>query len=130
MERLFAEEDFRFLERRSQTTTGLQKRLQRSRHRVMRLYLHRFRQDFHEAWIACRVLAPFSADPNFGTDLIGSLLTFYGLYSRVQIQLMLHTFMPGTVRVSELVQALRQVRKVAYGTLVSIEDLAVQPSAA
>jgi hypothetical protein len=43
---------------------------------------------------------------------------------------MLHTFMPSTVRVRKLVQALRQVREVAYGTLVSIEDLAVQPSAA
>jgi hypothetical protein len=96
----------------------------------LRLYLRRFRRDFQEAWGACRVLAPFSADPNFGTALIGNLLTFYRLYSQVQIQRMLHTFMPSTVRVRKLVQALRQVREVAYGTLVSIEDLAVQPSAA
>jgi hypothetical protein len=130
MERLFAAEDFRFLEQRSGKEQGLQGRLHRSRQRVMKLYLRRFRQDFQEAWSVCRVLAPFSADPNFGTALIGNLCTFYRLYSQVQIQLMLHTFVPGDVRVSNLVQALRQVREVAYGTLVSIEDLAVQPSAA
>lgn len=130
MERLFAEEDFRFLERHCPTEEGAQKRLQRSRHQVMKCYLRQFRQDFQEAWGTCRVLAPFSADPNFGTALISSLITFYCLYSQVQIQLMLHAFLPSNVRVHKLVEALRQVREVAYGTLVSIDDLAVQPSAA
>lgn len=130
IERLFSEEDERFLARRGMLSPERRKQLHRSRCKVMKLYLHQFRSDFHEAWGVCRLLAPFSEDPDFGVKLVRQLVTFYRLYTKVQVQLVLHAYRPGDLGVSELVSALRQVRQVAFETLSSVENLAMDPTAA
>lgn len=131
IERLFSQEDERFLSNRGILTAERRKQLRRSRCKVMKLYLRQFRSDFHEAWGVCRLLAPFSEDPDFGLNLVRQLVTFYRLYSTAQFQLMLHAYHPGELAaVSELVESLRRVRRVAYETLSSVENLAMEPTAA
>lgn len=130
IERLFSDEDERFLTSRGLLTPERRKQLHRSRTKVMKLYLSQFRADFHEAWGVCRLLAPFSEDPDFGVTLVRQLVTFYKLYSQVQVRLWLHAYSPGDLGVSELVNSLRQVRQVAYETLSSVENLAMDATAA
>jgi len=130
IERLFSEEDERFLSNRGMLTPERRKQLHRSRCKVMKLYLNQFRADFHEAWGVCRLLAPFSEDPDFGVNLVRQLVTFYRLYSTVQIQLLVHAYRPGDLGVSELVNSLRQIRRVAFETLSSVENLAMEPTVA
>jgi hypothetical protein len=130
IERLFSEDDERFLANRGMLTPERRKELQHSRRKVMKLYLRQFRSDFHEAWGVCRLLAPFSEDPDFGVNLIRQLVTFYRLYSTAQIHLTLHAYQPGDLAVNELVESLRRVRRVAFETLSSVENLAMEPTAA
>jgi hypothetical protein len=130
IERLFSEEDERFLARRGMLSPERRKQLHRSRCKVMKLYLHQFRSDFHEAWGVCRLLAPFSEDPDFGVTLVRQLATFYRLYTKVQVRLWVHAYQPGDLGISELVDSLRQVRQIAYETLSSVENLAMDGSAA
>jgi hypothetical protein len=130
IERLFSDEDERFLASHGMLSPERRKQLHRSRCKVMRLYLSQFRADFHEAWGVCRLLAPFSEDPEFGMTLVRQLAVFYRLYTRVQVQLLLHAYRPGDLGISELVNSLRQVRQVAYETLSSVENLAMDPTAA
>jgi hypothetical protein len=129
VERLFDSADVRFLRTRTGNATDLEKRLQRSRRRVMRSYLRVFRQDFGQAWNVGRFLAPFSEDPNFGVTLVTQLVTFYRLYAWVEMRMLLQVYQPG-VEVSELLNALRQARHIALTTLTSVEQMAIQPSAA
>jgi hypothetical protein len=130
IERLFSEEDERFLANRGMLTDERRKQLHRSRCKVMKLYLRQFRGDFQEAWGVCRLLAPFSEDPDFGVTLVRQLVTFYHLYSAAQFRLLVHAYQPGDLGVSELVNSLRQVRQVAYETLSSVENLAMDATAA
>jgi hypothetical protein len=130
IERLFSDEDERFLANRGVLSAERRGQLHRARCRVMRLYLQQFRQDFQEAWSVCRLLAPFSEDPNFGVMLLKQLATFYRLYSLAQVRVFMHAYRPADLGVNELVDALRQVRRVAYDTLASVEDLAMVPTAA
>ncbi len=130
IERLFSEDDERFLANRGMLSAERRKSLRQSRCKVMKLYLRQFRSDFHEAWGVCRLLAPFSEDPDFGVNLVRQLVTFYRLYSSAQIHLMLHAYQPGDLAVSELVESLRRVRRVAYETLSSVENLAMEPAGA
>jgi hypothetical protein len=130
VERLFDSADARFLRTRAGNAPELGKRLQRSRQRVMRSYLRVFRRDFHEAWSVGRILAPFSEDPNFGVTLVTQLLTFYRLYGSIEMRMLLHAYQPGSVEVGELLGALRQARRIALNTLTSVENMAIQPSAA
>jgi hypothetical protein len=62
--------------------------------------------------------------------LVRQLVTFYRLYSTAQVHLWLHAYQPGDLAVSELVNSLRQIRRVAYVTLASVENLAMEPTAA
>lgn len=130
IERLFSEEDERFLNSRGLLTPERRKQLHRSRCKIMGLYLSQFRSDFHEAWGVCRLLAPFSDDPEFGVTLVRQLVTFYRLYSQVQLKLWLHAYSPGDLGISELVNSLRQIRRIAYETLSSVENLAMDATAA
>ena len=130
VERLFDEADVRFLRTRSRNAGALENGLRLSRARVMRSYLQTFRDDFHEAWSLCRLLAPFSEDPNFGVTLVKQLATFYGLYGSIQFQMLVYAYKPGTADLSELVHALRQVRQIALQTLTATENMALQGSAA
>jgi len=130
VERLFDSNDARFLRTRAGNAPELEIRLQRSRQRVMRSYLRVFRHDFHQAWGVGRILAPFSEDPNFGVTLMTQLLTFYRLYCCIEMRMLLHAFQPGSVEVGELLSALRQARQIALNTLTSVENMAIQPSAA
>lgn len=128
--RLFDEADARFLRTRSSSAARLGRQLRISRARVMRSYLKTFRSDFHEAWNLCRLLAPFSDDPNLGVTLVRQLLTFYGLYTSVQIQLLVHAHRPEVTDAGELLRAVKQVREIALQTLTATEDLALQGSMA
>jgi hypothetical protein len=130
VERLFDSADARFLRTRVGHSAVLEERLLRSRQRVMRSYLRVFRHDFHEAWGVGRILAPFSEDPNFGVTLMTQLLTFYRLYTCMEMRMLLHACQPGNVEVGELLSALRQARRIALTTLTSVENMAIQPSAA
>jgi hypothetical protein len=129
VERLFDEADARFLRSRMANSSELEKRLRRSRRQVMQSYLRVFRRDFEQAWNVGRFLAPFSDDPNFGVTLVAQLLTFYRLYVSLEMRMLLHGYQPG-VEVSQLLSALRQVRRIALTTLTSVEQMAIQPSAA
>jgi hypothetical protein len=129
VERLFDSADGRFLRSRAADGDELEKRLRRSRQRVMRSYLRVFRSDFHQAWSVARVLAPFSEDPNFGVTLLTQLLTFYRLYACIEARLLLQAYQPG-VEIGQLVRALREARQIALSTLTSVENMAIQPSAA
>lgn len=130
IERLFSDDDERFLSTRGMLTPDRRKQLHRSRCKVMKLYLRQFRADFQEAWGVCRLLAPFSEDPEFGVTLVRQLFTFYRLYTRVQVRLWVYAYQPGDLGVSELVDSLRQVRQIAFDTLSSVENLAMEPTAA
>jgi hypothetical protein len=130
VERLFDSADARFLRSRAGNAHEAEKRLRRSRQRVMRSYLKVFRSDFHEAWNVGRILAPFSEDPNMGVTLMTQLLTFYRLYACIEMRMLLHAYQPGNVEVGELLSALRQARRIALTTLTSVENMAIQPSAA
>jgi hypothetical protein len=130
VERLFDSVDARFLRTRTDNSVELEKRLLRSRERVMRSYLRLFRRDFHQAWSVGRILAPFSEDPNFGVALMKQLLTFYHLYACIEMRMLLHAYRPGSADISELLAALRQARQIALNTLTSVENMAIQPSAA
>lgn len=130
VERLFDNADASFLRAHKSDAPELEKRLRRSRERVMRSYLQVFRRDFQEAWNVGRILAPFSEDPNFGVTLMTQLLTFYRLYGCIEMRMLLHTYQPGRAEVGELLSALRQARQIALSTLTSVENMAIQPSAA
>ena len=129
VERLFDSADVRFLRTRAGDVAEAEKRLQRSRRRVMRSYLRIFRSDFQQAWSVGRILAPFSEDPNFGVTLMTQLLTFYRLYAGIEMRMLLNAYQPG-VEVGQLLSALRQARHAALTTLTSVENMAIQPSAA
>jgi hypothetical protein len=128
VERLFDSEDTRFLRTRAGNATELEKKLQCSRQRVMRSYLQVFRQDFQQAWNVGRILAPFSDDPNFGVTLMTQLVTFYRLYCAIEMRMLINAYRP--TEVGELLGALRQARQIALHTLTSVENMAIQPSAA
>jgi hypothetical protein len=130
IERAFSEDDMRFLNSRGALTSEARKQLLRSRSQIMRLYMRQFRSDFYEAWGVCRLLAPFSDDPNFGVNLVKQMVTFYRLYSVVQFRLLVYGYRPADMALTQLVEQLRRVRQVAYETLASVEDLAVQPMGA
>lgn len=130
IERLFSNEDERFLASRGILTPERRKQLHRSRCKVMRLYLGQFRSDFHEAWGVCRLLAPFSDDPDFGLNLCKQLATFYKLYTQAHVRLLVYAYHPGDLGITDLVNSLRQVRMVAFETLSSVENLAMDGSAA
>lgn len=127
VERLFDGDDIRFLRAREGGAEAA-KRLQRSRRRVMRSYLGLFRRDFQQAWSIGRILAPFSDDPNFGVTLVTQLVTFYRLYALIEMRMLVNAYQP--VQVGQLLSALREVRQVALTTLTSVENMAVQGSAA
>ncbi len=129
VERLFDSADTRFLRTRTGNSGELEKKLLRSRRRVMRSYLRVLRRDFEQAWNVGRFLAPFSDDPNFGVTLVTQLVTFYRLYACVEVRMLAQTYQPG-VELTELLNALRQARRIALTTLTSVEQMAIQPSAA
>jgi hypothetical protein len=129
VERLFDEADLRFLKARGGSAETM-KRLRRSRSSVMRSYMRMLRGDFHEAWSIGRLLAPFSEDANFGVTLMKQLVTFYSLYSSVQVRMLTHAYQPGSEEVTRLVGALREARQAAFQTLSTVEQTAFQGSAA
>lgn len=128
--RLFSRADFKFLAARNDFLPERHRQLYRSRRRVMSLYLGEMRHDFHRTWSLCRLLAPFSKDPEFGTNLVRQLVVFYGLYISVRLRLLVGSYGYAGADIEQLVNVLRGMRLGAQEAFQTAEALSFQAAAA
>ncbi|HYL96681.1 MAG TPA: hypothetical protein VET69_12830 [Terriglobales bacterium] len=117
MNRLFAEEDFRFI---SAARPQMVRRLRRQRARVLRLYLRDLQAGFARVQALCRSLAPRSQDPNFAGLITRQALTFYGLLLMLRLRCALGWYLHVRVDTVDLVRALDQLTQAAQATLAGL----------
>jgi hypothetical protein len=129
MGRLFARREFSFASG-FENNPAIEQRLRKNRRRVMALYLKEIRHDFHRAWSTCRLLAPFSTDPEFGSMLAKQLGTFYTLYLTLQFRLLVGSYSFAGADVENLVTAVRSLQINAQQIVQGIRTEAFQGSAA
>jgi len=111
MERLFSEEDFRFLAGQPGYSPGLSKRLRAARRGIFRRYLRCLRRDFDRLHAAARFLSVHSPEdrPDLAVALFRQRLLFRYALVTVHCHLVLQTLGIGTVDVRRLVQALESM---------------------
>lgn len=88
--------------------------LQQNRRRLL-LCLRQLRSDFQRAWSVCRLLAPLSSDPEFGSTLVKEMVSFHLLYGLTWVQVA--TGMRVDMRVRSLVNTVHALRETAHQTL-------------
>jgi hypothetical protein len=120
MGRLFAPEDFAFVEAQPGASPVMLKQLRRQRARVMRLYLHDLRGDFARLYAFCRLLAPQSQDPRFAALITQQALSFYGLWMILQVRCSVGWFLHVRVDTVDLVGSLERLRAAARAVAVSM----------
>ena len=130
MARLFSKDDFAFVSANEDTAQISQQRLKKNRRKVMALYLREIRHDFHRAWSTCRLLAPFSSDPEFGSMLVRQLGLFYSLYLSLQVRSLMGVENLSSADVENLVTAVKSLQLNAQNIVVGIRTEAFQASAA
>ena len=117
MNRLFADEDFRFI---SSVQPQMLRRLRRQRARVLRLYLRDLQAAFARVHALCRSLAPKSQDPNFAVLTSRQALTFYSLLAVLRLRCALGWYLHVRVDTVDLVHALDRLTQAAQATLASL----------
>ena len=130
MGRLFAQREFTFAAAYQDNKPAIEQRLRKNRRRVMGLYLKEIRHDFHRAWSTCRLLAPFSTDPEFGAMLAKQIGTFYTLYLTLQFRLLVGSYSFAGADVENLVTAVKSLQINAQQIVQGIRTEAFQGSAA
>ncbi len=130
MRRLFARREFDFAATCENSNPAIEQQLRKNRRRVMALYLKEIRTDFHRAWSTCRLLAPFSTDPEFGGMLAKQLGTFYTLYLTLQFRLLVGSYSFAGADVENLVTAVKSLQISAQQIVHGIRSEAFQASAA
>jgi hypothetical protein len=123
--RLASEEDCRYISQRGLSVKAA-RRFRRSRAKIAAAYLREMRRDFHRAWSICRVLAPFSDDPEFGTRLLRQFLLFHGLYFALHVRFALGVNLLVELDVSRLVESLSELQAAAQRTLQTSNPFALQ----
>jgi len=111
MERLFSDEDYRFLADQPGYSPRLARRLKAERRRIFRQYLRSLGRDFNRLYTAARFLILQSPEdrPDLVTALLRQRLVFRYAMAVVHWRLALQTLGIGTVDVSGLVRALEQM---------------------
>jgi len=104
MERLFSEEDFRFLRTQAGFEPGLERRLRRQRREIFRDYLRHLRRDFARLHRVARLLVLLSPEdrPDLAKDLVRLKLVFWCAMAAVEIRALLHYWNLRPVDVSAL----------------------------
>ena len=112
MERLFSEEDFRFLAAQEGCRSSVARRLRRERARVFRSYLNCLRADFGrlEAAVAMYMAACTRDRPDLAKALLKRRLVFAYAVAAAELRLVLYRFGLGTVDVHSLVVSLDGMR--------------------
>jgi hypothetical protein len=126
MSRLFAREDFSFVASRH-AGRGMGRRLRRSRAAVMALYLRQMRNDFHEVWALCRLLAPLSHDSELSVLLLRQFVLFHGLYFVLRLRCLTGWYGSMDFDITRLVGVLNQIRSSAGRALQTSQALALEP---
>jgi len=108
MERLFSEEDDRFLASQPGYSPGLSKRLKAARRRIFRQYLRCLGRDFDRLHAAARFLSVHAPQdrPDLAVALFRQKLLFRQALLMVHGRLALQAVGIGTVEISRLIQAL------------------------
>jgi hypothetical protein len=111
MERLFSDEDYRFLAAQPGYSPQITKRLKAERRRIFRHYLRCLGRDFKRLHTAARFLLLHSPQdrPDLATALFRQRMVFRYAMLMVHCRLVLQPLGIGTVDVSGLVQALEGV---------------------
>ena len=130
MRRLFARREFDFVSANANNGPAIEQRLKKNRRRVMALYLKEIRHDFHRAWSTCRLLAPFSTDPEFGSMLAKQLGIFYTLYLTLQFRLLVGSYSYAGADIENLVTAVKSLQINAQQIVQGIRTEAFQASGA
>jgi hypothetical protein len=112
MERLFLEDDYRFLAAQPGFHPGIRRKLQSERRRIFRRYLRCLSRDFDRLTVAAKLLVVHSHQdrPDLASILLKQRAVFTYAMAVVQCRLALQPLGIGTVDVRPLVNALEGMR--------------------
>lgn len=96
------------------------------RRRLMRRQLIELRCDFLRFWRVCRLLAPYSQDPDFGVLLITQFAVFHRLWLPLLIGTYGWTFEHAIDNFTTLVDSVKLLCNSAHGTVVEVERTAFE----
>ena len=100
-------------------------RLLKSRRRILRLYLRELRRDFTRFWSLCRLLAPYSSDPEFGAMLFSQLFLFHSTLTVVWLRTFTPSISLQQAQFGALIDAVQQLRDSAQSAVEGAEQLAL-----
>ena len=104
--------------------------LTKNRRHVLRMYLRELRGDFSRFWSLCRLLAPYSPDPQFATMLFGQFFLFHS--SLVVLWARTYTGSIGfeSAQFNTLIDAVQNLRGAAQSVVEGAEQFALDTPAA
>ena len=128
MGRILAQEDIDFVCRRGVFGEENRNWFLSRRRRIMKSYLRELRRDFGRVFSACRSIAPYVEDPDFGSELLHQSVKFYCAYALLMLRLSTNRTSQVRLDTGELVTALRGLREGAGEALRSSRQLSYQAS--
>lgn len=105
---------------------GAVHQLSKSRRQIMRMYLWELRSDFSRFWSLCRLLAPYSPDPQFATMLFGQLFLFHGTLVLLWARTYTGAISFESARFGALIDAVQKLRGAAQSAVEGAEQSAVE----
>jgi hypothetical protein len=120
--RLLHESDRHFLTSQPGFRRGMERRMESARRRILTLYLREIRRDFCRLWELCRLLAPMSRNPDFGSMIVRQYFTFHALYGLLILRCKLGVALPFHADPQELVRALEFLRRGSLRTVQSLDE--------
>ena len=126
MTRLFSDDDTDFVAANIDVLGPIApERLLKSRRRILRLYLRELRRDFTRFWSLCRLLAPYSSDPEFGAMLFSQLFLFHSTLTVVWLRTFTPSISLQQAQFGALIDAVQQLRDSAQSAVEGAEQLAL-----
>jgi len=104
--------------------------LGKTRRQIMRMYLCELRGDFSRFWSLCRLLAPYSPDPQFATMLFGQFFLFHGSLALLWARTYTGSMSFESVQFGALIDAIQKLRGAAQSAVEGAEQFALDTPAA
>lgn len=104
--------------------------LGKTRRQIMRMYLRELCGDFSRFWSLCRLLAPYSPDPQFATMLFGQFFLFHGSLALLWVGTYTGSMNFESTRFSALIDAVQKLRGAAQSAVEGAEQFALDTPAA
>ena len=109
---------------------GAVQHLGKTRRQIMRMYLRELRGDFSRFWSLCRLLAPYSPDPQFATMLFGQFFLFHGSLVLLWARTYTGSMSFESAQFGALIDAVQKLRGAAQSAVEGAEQFALDTPAA